>query len=217
MNAVVEQEAHRAFLYGLLARNPQRRAYIVWNWLLNYHPPEDEKTQRQVWYTILKTLLWQRSDFVVESYKFLLLGPAFPVRYEWLTARERRSYIVGNVFANRKTLFKTVNVLRNNTVCLEGFLPTAATTSERDPVEAVWRRQWVRDIAGWVHGHVALEFTCAVQQLALERGDIFLSELFATLNGCGLVAQLPCWGLGPQDRVRPLEEEEGTCLKTMTY
>lgn len=207
MNSTVAEEHHRAFLYGLLARDPQRRAYIVWNWLLNYQPAPPKGGLRQIWHSILETLLWQRSDFVVESYKFLLLGPAFPVRYEWLTAQERRSYIVGYVFANRKTLFKSVSVMRNNTVCLEGFLPGQ---QQRDLVDTVWRRQWVRDIASWVHGDAALEFTCAVQQLALERGDVFLSELFATLNGHGLVTQLPCWGHGPQDRVRPLEEEEGT-------
>lgn len=198
-------EEHRAFLYGLLARDPQRRGFILWQWLLNYQPPKELITLRQIWHNILETLLWQRSSFVLESYKFLLLGPAFPIRYEWLTAEERRGYIVGWVFTHRKTLFSTVKVMRNNAVCLEGFLP-----SDRDPVDAVWRRQWVRDIAGWVvQGSVALEFTCAVQQLALEKGDVFLSELFATLSGHGPVALLPCWGHGPQDRVRPLEEEEG--------
>lgn len=202
-------EEYRTFLYGLLARDPQRRAFIVWNWLLNYSVDTTKITSlREIWHTILETLLWQRSAFVLESYKFLLLGPGFPVRYEWLTASERRNYIVGYVFTNRKTLFKTVNVLRNNTIHLEGFIPELG----RDPVDPVWRRQWVRDIAGWIsqsNSMVTLEFTCAVQRLAIERGDVFLSELFTTLNGHGLVSQLPCWGHGPQDRVRPLEEEEG--------
>lgn len=200
-------EEYRSFLYGLLARDPQRRAFILWNWLLNYVTETKFLQLREIWQDILETWLYQRSSFVVESSKFLLLGTAFPIRYEWLTASERHNYIVGYVFANRKTLFKTVNVLRNNTVHLEGFIH--AQEGGRDALDPVWRRQWVRDVAGWMHGHVALEFTCAVQQLALKKGDVFLSELFATLNGHGLVAQLPCWGHGPQDRVRPLEEEEG--------
>jgi hypothetical protein len=207
-----DNELHRAFMYGLLARDPQRRKFILWQWLLNYQPPPPPSDTtvvllRQIWYTILETLLWQPNDFVVESYKFLVLGPAFPVRYEWLTASERRHYIVGHVFAHRKRLFKSVSVMRNNTVCLTGFLPSTTTLDD------VWRRQWVRDIAEWTQGEVALEFTCAIQRLAIERGDVFLSEMFATLNGHGWVSQLPCWGHGQEDNVRPWEEEEEGTVK----
>lgn len=209
LNTAAVQE-YRTFLYGLLVRDASRRRYILWEWLQNFQHPvaSTAKLLREIWHTILETLLWQRSQFIVESSKFFLLGPAFPIRYEWLTKSERQDYIVKRVFAHRKQLFETVEVMRNNTVHLEGFEKRNALT-EVDSIEGVWRRQWVRDIASWVKGQVALEFTCAVQRLALERGDVFLSELFVTLHGCGRVTQLVCWGHGPQDRVRPREEEEG--------
>lgn len=210
-----ELQEHRTFLYGLLARDPLRRGFILWQWLKNYSIKEGSTTEsttnlRQVWRNILEIWLWQPSQFVVESSLFLLIGPAFPIRYEWLTTSERRNYMVGRVFAQRKQLFSTVQVLRNNTVHLEGFIHDSGGGG--GSIDSVWRRQWVRDVASWVavkEGQVALEFNCAVQQLAIERGDVFLSELFATLMGHGLVKNLPCWGHGALDKIKPREEEEG--------
>lgn len=214
-----DYESYHTFLYGLLARNVSRRRFILWQWLGNYQPQKETTLLRDVWSDIIDVLLFKKSAFAMDNSKLLLLGPAFPIRFEWLTVDERRNYIVGQLFAKRLTLFKSVSVYHNNTVYLDGFLPELSTS--RDAIDAVWRRQWIRDIASWIAlsgGDIQLEFICAVQRTAIRRGDVFLSELYATLNGHGLVLNLSCWGHGPEDKVRPIEEEEGEGkLKALSY
>lgn len=207
--AAAVRDEYRAFLYGLFAHNPRRRRFVLWQWLCNYRVGNCgggiAAALRDVWRAILESLLWARAALVVESTLFEVLGAAFPVRYEWLDARERH-FIVHSLFRHRKALFGDVRVLPNNAVRLSGFVCDSA---DGDAFDGVWRRQLVRDLAAWVApcgGHVALEFVCAVQRTAVERGDPFLCELYAALMGHGPAAALPCWGHGEADAVRPREE-----------
>lgn len=200
---------HRAFLYGLFGHNEGRRRYLLWEWLKAYQPVAAKGHLRDIFRDILTALLWNRAAFVVESTCFTILGDAFPVRYEWLDAHERR-YIQQGVFRNRRQLFRNVKVLPNNVVHLSDFVLDGG-------VHPVWRRAMVRDLASWVQGPLELEFGCAVQRLALERGDPFLSEMYAALHGHGPVSMLACWGHGPLDPVQEPREEESAQLNAAHY
>lgn len=198
------REAHRMFVYGLFEHNPARRRFMLWQWLQAYECKEAPGLLRETWYVIVKELLWSRDEFVVGSTQCLVLGPLFPVRYEWLSAQERH-FLVHDAFRFRKVLFTSVKVVPPAVVHLSGFCGDA----ERLPGSGVWRRALVRDLASWMtDGVVANEFACAVNRLAVERGDRFLCEVGAALNGWGPVTHVPCFGLGADDPVRPREEEE---------
>ena len=200
--------AHSAFLYGLFEANAGRRRFLLWQWLQGYEPNTKSAVPlsllRETWYVIVRALLSERDAFVVENTRCLLMGPLFPVRYEWLTEQERH-YLVHDVFRHRRRLFSSVKVVPPAVIHLSGFKLEGANLT----VLPVWRRQLVRDLASWMQdGTLALEFSCAVQRLALERGDRFLCEVYASLQGHGPVSMVPCFGLGPWDPVRAREELE---------
>lgn len=188
----------RNFFYGLLAASPERRQFILWNWLTAW-------PKGTGWADLVQILLYQPADFVVESERILILGPRLPIRFDWLTGEER-SFLVWTVFAQRKTLFKNVKVLPNRTVQLSGYLG-------KDFFDDVWRRQLLRDLALWLAYDDAVqpalfEFMECIHALALARGDVWLFQLHATLSGHGSIDYLPCWGNGMYDKVVPWKQRQ---------
>ena len=184
----------RDFFYGLLAATPKRRQFILWHWLSAWPKGSD-------WTEFVEVLLYQKVDFVVESERILILGPRLPIRFEWLTAEERH-FLVWNVFARRHTLFNHVRVLPNQVIQLQGYKGLAPYFDD------VWRRQLLRDLAIWlaydeeVQG-VLLQFMESIRRIAVARGDVWLVQIYAALNGLGPVEYVPCWGHGPLDTIRP--------------
>lgn len=183
----------RNFFYGLLAARPERRQFILWQWLVNW-----PKTNN--WADFVQTLLYQKADFVVESERLLILGAQLPIRFDWLTGEERH-FLVWTIFANRRTLFNQVKMLPHAMVQLHGYKGT-------DYFDDVWRRQLLRDLAIWLAYDEAVQpalfaFMESIHEIALARGDVWLFQLHATLSGHGSIEYLPCWGHGPYDSVKP--------------
>ena len=150
----------------------------------------------------MELLLYGPCNFSMESSKFFILGPLLPVLYDWLTGEERR-YLAHTLFAHRRTLFSQVCVLPHGLVQLSGIC-----YQPEQGIDGVWRRQWIRDIAQWLaydeKTQMPLQiFMDAIHSIALQRGDVWLIQLYATLTGHGLLEYLPCWGHGIHDAVVP--------------
>lgn len=191
---MMNDRSGRDFFYGLLAATPERRQFILWNWLSQWPKGSD-------WSEFIQVLLYQKADFVVESERLLILGPRLPIRFEWLTTEERK-FLVGNVFARRHVLFDHVRVLPNQVIQLQGY------KVQKGYFDDMWRRQLLRDLATWLAyddkvQEILLYFMESIHRIAIERGDVWLLQIYAALSGLGPVEYVPCWGHGPLDPVRP--------------
>lgn len=187
----------RNFFYGLLAASPERRQFILWQWLVNW----PKASTGGSWKAFVELLLYQKVDLVIESERLLILGPGLPIRFDWLSGEERH-FMVYTLFAQRHALFCNVKMLPNRVVQLYGY------KGKEDYFDDVWRRQLLRDVALWLAYDDAVqrslfEFMDCIHAIALAKGDVWLFQLYTTLNGYGPVEYLPCWGHGPHDRVLP--------------
>lgn len=192
--------SERDFFYGLLSATPERRQFFLWQWLLGW-------PKGSTWAEFVETLLYQKVEFVVESERLLILGPRLPIRFEWLTSKER-DFVVNHVFAKRHILFDHVRILPNQMIQLHGHKVIQKSNAFVPYFDNVWRRQLLRDLAIWLAfdedvQETLLQFMKSIHQIAIARGDVWLVQIYAALNGLGPVEYVPCWGNGPLDTMLP--------------
>lgn len=184
----IDADEWRSFFDRNFNQRAQRRAHLL-KWLsLKWSITERMACN---FHRFLSTMLFGTLEFHLRSDGFVLFGDQYPIRYDWLTAEDKRFCIRlhrlgNNAFAQCKEF-------------QSGQIDFSQPLVKEDIVfSSIWRKQLVRDLAWIVFGLqnrvLISELIAAVQWLMIEKPvmNSFLVDLHLGLQGRLKLAEVLC-------------------------
>ena len=235
-------EDYRAFFFSLFSENEESRRRFLKEWHCSY--PVDKTRHRRladVFKEFIYDILYERVEFKMRHDHFCFFGKGtvrLAIRYEWLKPDER-NFIVYKAFAERKRVFKSVNVYENMHFKLDGFLYNPSSVlgvleSHTAICSVVWQREIVRDFVWLVlakrNGYLRSELVVSLQELLFvdtcgdrrPQKDVFLGAMLHALqSSIANVYEVPCWGLSvtdihPED-AHQQQQQETIAIRSTLY
>lgn len=203
----------RSFFFRVFCQDAAQRRKI----LMHYHNPYPVCKKRHtrladVFQEFIVDILYEPIEFKLRADHFCFFArgkQSLGVYYKWLKDKER-AFIVHKVFANRKTLFKTIKHFENNQFAFDGFIhdTTKGKHAYEQLCDPMWQRELVRDFAWLVFAKrnepfIVLELIAALQEIMIThpvgKRDVFLCNLHNGLQGTCNIKEVLCWNLEPYD------------------
>jgi hypothetical protein len=202
----------RNFFYRIFAQDANQRRLILKHWHATYPVCRKRHTRlADIFQEFVVDILYEPIQFKLRVNHFCLFAagkPSLAIQFDWLKEKDRK-FIVYNIFAERKQLFKTVKQFENNQFALDDFIhdPTPNVHPYERVVDPIWQREIVRDFVWLVfsrkESYMVLEMIAALQEImtshSVGKRDVFVCALHSGLQGRTNIREVLCWNNSTAD------------------
>jgi hypothetical protein len=152
-------------------------------------------------YAFIRTVLYEPLRFHLLKDYFLVFGASLPIRYNFLTEREDKLYML-NLFAKRKELFTVKKEYENNGFDYHGL----TFIKDSELIDIHTRRAIAREFV-WMccktkQTYIFVAIVAALQSVLVStegKGDVFVGALHQAIQGRCVLEEVVCWDNSPYD------------------